>query len=224
MKLNEKTLAILNNFKTIQANIVFQKGKVLKTMADAKNVMAEAELDVEISDAFGIYDLGEFLGTLNLVDDPTIVVKDEYALIESSSGRSKIKYFFAAPDLLTYPTKNITMPPCEVVFTLDESTLQKLKKAASTLGHENLLITKSDNALELIVCDPSNPTSNVFTMVAACDKMDLENFKFVFNMNNFKLISGDYEVSISSKLISNFKHKTENVQYWIAVEKSSEVG
>lgn len=224
MKLNEKTLAILNNFKTIQANIVFQKGKVLKTMADAKNVMAEAELDVEISDAFGIYDLGEFLGTLNLVDDPTIVVKDEYALIESSSGRSKIKYFFAAPDLLTYPTKNITMPPCEVVFTLDENTLQKLKKAASTLGHENLLITKSDNALELIVCDPSNPTSNVFTMVAACDKMDLENFKFVFNMNNFKLISGDYEVSISSKLISNFKHKTENVQYWIAVEKSSEVG
>ena len=36
-----------------------------------------------------------------------------------------------------------------------------------------------------------------------------------------KILPGDYDVTISSKLISNFKHKDLNVQYWIALEKTS---
>ena len=36
-----------------------------------------------------------------------------------------------------------------------------------------------------------------------------------------KILPGDYEVSISSKLISNFKHKEYDLQYWIALEKTS---
>jgi hypothetical protein len=35
------------------------------------------------------------------------------------------------------------------------------------------------------------------------------------------MISGAYEVKISSKGISNFKHKTLNLQYWIATETGS---
>ena len=38
------------------------------------------------------------------------------------------------------------------------------------------------------------------------------------------ILSGDYDVKISSKLISHFIHKTSNVQYWIALEKSSTYG
>ena len=36
------------------------------------------------------------------------------------------------------------------------------------------------------------------------------------------MMGGDYEVSISTKLISSFKQT--NVEYWIALEKSSTYG
>lgn len=221
MQLSEQTLEVLNNFKTIQPNIVFREGSVLKTMADAKNVMASADIDIGIPSEFGIYDLSEFLATLNLVDSPVLDLKKDHALVRSTSGRSRIKYYFSDPDMLTSPAKDIKMPSTEVSFMLDVDTLSKLKKAAATLGHEMLTITPSDGALELSVCDIENSTSNAFSIdVAGQFEGD---FRFVMNMNNLKLMMTDYDVTISKKLISNFISRDPNtpVQYWVALEKSS---
>ena len=41
---------------------------------------------------------------------------------------------------------------------------------------------------------------------------------------NLKIIQGDYDVEISSKLITRFAHKEMNVQYLIALEKTSTYG
>jgi len=43
----------------------------------------------------------------------------------------------------------------------------------------------------------------------------------VFKIENMKLLSGSYQVGISSKGIAHFKSKGLNVQYWIATESSS---
>jgi hypothetical protein len=229
MELSEQTINVLNNFKTIQANVVFREGNTINTMSSAKNIMAEAKLDIDIPSEFGIYDLNEFLGTLNLVDSPKLDLKDEYALIQSTSGRSRIKYYFAAPELLIHPTKTIKMPSTEVKFKLDEATLSRLKRAAATLGHETLEITPdrsgnelSQNVLNLRVCDIENSTSNDFSIDVASDDFEGD-FKFHISLNNLKLMAVDYEVSISKKLISNFNSLDPNVpiQYWIALEKTS---
>ena len=49
-------------------------------------------------------------------------------------------------------------------------------------------------------------------------------FKFVINIANLKLLPGDYFVSISSKLISNWSNVSRStpVNYFIALEKTSE--
>jgi len=49
-------------------------------------------------------------------------------------------------------------------------------------------------------------------------------FNFILNIGNLKMLPGDYEVQISSKLISQFSNKDINVKYWIALEKSSTFG
>ena len=49
-------------------------------------------------------------------------------------------------------------------------------------------------------------------------------FKFILDIENLKILPGDYEVNISSKLISHFNNKEKNVQYWIALEKTSNYG
>ncbi len=46
-------------------------------------------------------------------------------------------------------------------------------------------------------------------------------FQFFFKVENLKLLPGSYDVSISSKNISHFKSKTDNVEYWIALEPES---
>ena len=45
-----------------------------------------------------------------------------------------------------------------------------------------------------------------------------------FKRENLKIIPGDYTVSISSKGISHFKNKAENLEYWIALEPDSKYG
>ena len=51
---------------------------------------------------------------------------------------------------------------------------------------------------------------------------DITNYDFQFLISNLKLVPGDYEVSVSSKLISHWKCINNNpVEYWIALEKSS---
>lgn len=223
MELSENTLSVLRNFSSINQNVMFREGNVLKTISEARNVLAAATLDVEFPQDFGIYDLNEFIGVLGLVDSPRLKFEDEYVVVGDSSGRSKIKYFFSPEETLTAPTKDINMPAADVKFTLDNETLNKVKRAASALGHNEVSIQGKDGVLSLTVVENGNATSNAFS-IDIDGEFGSEDFNFVLSIANLKIIPGDYDVEISSKLISNFKHKESNVQYWIALEKSSTFG
>ena len=99
------------------------------------------------------------------------------------------------------------MPEPDVSFVLEDSTFNKIKNAASALGHSEMSIGGNKELLTLSVADNQNVTSNKFSIdVDGTSKSD--NFNFVINIPNMKILPGDYEVSISSKLISNFKIPT----------------
>ena len=223
MELNEKTLEILRNFATINQNILVKQGKTLRTISEARNVLAKAEIEEEFPLDFGVYNLNEFIGALSLVDKPNLSFKENYVEIGDSSGRSKIKYFFASQDTLTYSEKDITMPDAEVKFSLDESTIKRLKNAASTLGHKELIITGNNNLINLSVSDSQNSTANSYT-IDVDGTYESEMFKFILDIENLKILNGSYDVNISSKLISNLINKYTNIQYWIALEKTSNYG
>ena len=125
--------------------------------------------------------------------------------------------------MLTTPTKDVKMPPADVSFILDQDTLGRIKRAASTLGHSELSITGKDGVLSLSVVDSQNATSNAFS-IDVSGEFAGDNFNFVFNIANLKMIPGDYEVGISSKLISHFVNKEMGIEYWIALEKTSTFG
>tara|TARA_B100001250_G_C19677828_1_gene734461 strand:+ start:119 stop:799 length:681 start_codon:yes stop_codon:yes gene_type:complete len=222
MEFSEDTMTILRNFSGINQNIIIKQGNVLKTVSEAKNILASATISEEIPQDFGIYDLSEFIGVLSLVDTPNLNFETkDYVMISDSSGRSKIKYFFSSEETLTAPSKDITMPECEVKFQLDNDVLNKLKKACSTLGHNEVSITNENNIIKLSVVDPQNSTSNVFSIDVDGEYPEGSTFNFMLNINNLKIIPGNYDVEISSKLISQFSNPESNVKYWIAVEKSS---
>ena len=160
----------------------------------------------------------------NLVDKPNLSFEDEYLTISDSTGRSKIKYFYSSMDTLTTPSKDINMPEAEVTFKLESAVLDKIKRAASTLGHSEVSITDSGGSINISVVDTKNPTSNVFSIDIAGEYPENTKFNFILNISNLKIIPDDYEVKMSSKLITQFFNPRMKVSYWIALEKSSTFG
>jgi hypothetical protein len=224
MELCDNTLQVLKNFSGINQNIMIRAGNTLKTISEARNVLATAVVDEEFPQDFGVYDLNEFIGVLGLVDTPRLKFDEQHVTIGDSTGRSKVKYFFSSEDTLTTPSKDINMPEPDVSFVLTNDTLNKLRKAASALGHNEVSITGKDGVLSLSVVDSQNSTSNTFSIdIDGEFKSDVV-FNFVMTIGNLKILPGDYEVQISSKLITQFKHKELNVRYWIALEKTSTFG
>ena len=224
MELSENTLQILRNFSGINQNLLIKPGSNIKTISEARNVVATADVTESFEKDFGIYDLNEFIGVMGLVDTPTLKFEDDFVTVFDSSGRSKVKYFYAAEETLTSPAKDVNMPDGDVKFTLDNDTLNKLKKAASTLGHNEVSIKANDGILSLSIVENQNATSNAFSIDIDGEFKQDAVFNFILSISNLKILPGDYDVEISSKLITQFKHKEMPLTYWIALEKSSTYG
>ncbi len=224
MELSDKTLTVLKNYASINPNIVFSEGQNLKTISVARNVMSQTSIEEIMPNNFGIYDLNEFLSVLALVDKPNLSFAEHYVNVGDSTGRSKIKYYYTDRDMLTTPTKDIIMPEADVTFTLDIDTLSKVKRAASVLGHSEISITPASGAVRLSVIDSKDATSNAFSIDVEGTYDSETPFNFIMNVNNLKVVNEDFTVRMSKKLISQFKSQQSEIEYFIALEKTSKYG
>ena len=220
VSISNDTLSVLRNFSSINPNVVLKPGQEVKTISEAKNILAVAEIAEDFPTEMGIYDLNEFLSVVNLVNDPKLNFGDNH--VDIVGGNSKVKYFFSDSSILTTPQKDITMPDCEVEVSFTDDTLSQIRKAASALGHSEMSITATDEGVNIKVFDSKDSSANIYNIQLANDAGYTEGqFEFVIDINNLKLLDGDYEVKISSKLISEWKNTTQAVRYYIALEKNS---
>ena len=220
MNLSTDTLAILKNFSEINNNILFKPGSKLNTISAMKNVLAEATITEKFESEFGIYDLTEFLRTLELFEKPAVKINGaNYATISDEKSKQLIKYFFADKSVLVSPSKGINMPDKTVAFTLKKDDFSKVQKAATTLNLPDIAIKGNGKVISFVATDKKNKSSNDYSLnVGETDKT----FTAYFKAENFKMISDDYDVAISKQKISNFINRNKPVQYWIALEPDSE--
>ena len=223
MNLSNDTLNVLKNFASINPNIVFQPGQQLKTISESKTIMARADIVEDMPKEFGIYDLNEFLSVYNLVDTPTLTFEDKSVLINGANNQV-VRYFFSEIEILTTPQKDIQMPDAELGFTLTDDVLNQIRKAAAVLGHTELSLTGDNGVITASVVDTKDSTSNSFSYELDRDNACKESFNFIVSIPNLKLLPGDYFVSISSKLISNWTNNNYPIEYFIALEKNSSFG
>ena len=221
MKLSEKTLTVLKNFAGINNSILVKQGTQLRTMSVAKNILAEAEIEEDFPRQFGVYDLNQFLNGLSLHQDPEMDFSEE-SYLTIREGRRKVKYFFADPQvIISPPDKQITLPSEDVHFELESGALDKLLKAAAVYQLPDLCVVGEAGVVKLVVRDKKNDTSNSYSVdVGETDK----EFSFNFKVENIKIITGSYDVVVSSKLLSEFKNSTYNLKYYIALEPDSTFG
>ena len=219
LTLSDSTMTLLKNFSNINQSLLFKQGQSLRTISVMKNILAEATIEEELPQDFGIYDLNQFLNGMSLHNDPELDFgkSDSYVVIRE--GKSRSKYFFADPNvIITPPDKTLTLPTEDVAFVLNTQNLDRLLKAAAVYQLPDLSAVGSNGVVKLLVRDKNNDTSNDFSMIVGeTDKT----FEFNFKVENIKLIPGSYEVIVSKSGLSKFMSRDRDLTYFIALEPDS---
>ena len=221
MKLSNETVAVLKNFSTINQNLVIKSGNSISTMSAMKNIVAKAEVSETFPRDFAIYDLNEFLAALSLFDNPDLDFKDDFVVITEDG--STLKYWYSDPSVVTTPSKEVTMPSCEVSFSLSSNILSDIQKAAAVIGVPDMVLTNGKTGgADLKVTDKKNDTANDYSISFDTNSDDKDvNYSFWFKVENLRLLPATYDVEVSSKKISHFKNTNVDIEYWIALEPES---
>ena len=222
MKLSNETVSILKNFATINQNLMVKEGSSLATMSAMRNIVAISTVKETWPTDFAIYDLNEFLAALSLFEKPDLEFRDDFVIM-SEDGRI-LKYWFSDSSVVTTPSKEIVMPECEVSFSLENSLLSNVQKAAAVIGVPDMVLEGMNRGIALLkVTDKKNATANDYAVKIDVNNDDGKNlpYKFWFKVENLKLLSGAYDVGVSSKNISHFVNKNVDIRYWIALEPES---
>ena len=221
MSISTDTISKLKNFANINANLVYTGDGKLKTISEAKNILATTDISENWGVEFGIYDLNEFLATLSLFNNPDLDFQDDYVVLSEEGSGRKARYWYSDPSVVTTLTKEITMPNPDITFSLSSEELSDVTKAAAVIGAPDMCLDSSG----LKVTDKKNDTANDYSLPIVQKGSEVVDYKFWFKVENLKILPGTYDVSVSSKNISKFSHANGvNIEYFIALEPESNYG
>ena len=223
MKISTKTLDILKNFSEINQSIVIKSGNNIKTVNPLKNILAKAEVEEDFPQDFAIYQLNEFIGLLSVLNEPDLTFNEKTFTVSTKEEKGDYKY--ADPTFIVQPPeKGISMPECDINFELTIDTYRHLNKMATILQLHDMQIKgcPKSNKVYMILTNKNDTASNTHSRIVGDSAS--KSFNVYIKRENLKIIPGDYKVSISSEGVSHFKHTTENLEYWIALEPDSNYG
>lgn len=215
MKLSNETLSVLKNFANINPGIEFKTGNKLSTISATKTVLAKAGVKDQFPEDFCIYDLNQFLSVQSLYKDGEIDFDEKHVIFKV--GRKKLNYRKTVKTMIvTPPDKDLALPSIDCSFTLKEEDLTSVLKTASILQSPNISISSDGEKIYITACDIKDNSAHIDSTEVADGNG--KKFKAIFLTENFKMISGSYEIQISAKGLSHFKNTKEDMQYWIAIE------
>lgn len=218
MLLSEQTVSVLKNFNSINNGLFFKKGNVLRTVNGGKTIMAEAVIDEEIPSDFGIHELSQLLSIISLhKTPPELIVNGNNLVVKGTDGKSKITYRCCSAEMIKMPPdKKLELPSKDLTFTLESSDLDWIVKSSSVLSAPNIFVASKDGKLQLGAYDSQNDSAHT-------DTVTLQDYTgsplFVtFKTENWKMVPGTYDVTLSTKGMAHFQHTERKIQYWLALE------
>lgn len=217
MKISPTTIAILKNLASINGSILIRSGNKLSTISPAKNIFCSTTISETFPTQFAIYDLNQFLGAASLFEEPEFDFQDKFVRI--FSGKKSIRYLYADESMITSPSKEMKMPAIDVEFMISDKQLAEIQKAAGVLQAPDICVVGDGNTVSLVACDSKNSSAPAYSVDLGITTDN--NYNLVFKAENLKLMSGDYNIQVSSKGIGRFFNDKLNIEYFIAVETHS---
>lgn len=222
MKLSDNTIAVLKNFGNINSGIFLKKGKTLSTVSAHKNILAKATITDEISDEFGIYDLNEFLSVISLYkNDLDVQLQSKDLVISGLKGRSKTTYRTCDKTMIVSPPeKELQMPEPEISISLTETDFKWILDNANVLGSPQIAIQSDGETVKVMTLDTANDAAH--TQSLEIDVKSTGKYRMIFKTENIqKVLSGPYDLKVSSKGIAHFKNTKFPIEYFITTEVGS---
>lgn len=222
MKLSDNTLTVLKNFGSINSGLFFKKGKVLRTVSNGKNILAKATIPDEIPSDFGIYDINEFLSVVSLhKNDLELEFDSKDIIISALKGRSKTNYRSCEQTMIVSPPeKELQMPDPEISISLSDSDFKLILDSANVLGSPHIAIESDGSVVKIITFDATNNAAH--TQSLELDVKTKEKYRMIFKTENIqKVLSGAYDLKVSSKGIAHFKNTKFPIEYFITTEVGS---
>jgi hypothetical protein len=216
--LSNQTKEVLKNYSTINGSILIREGSQLKTINVGENLISQYDCSEVFPQTFAIYDLNQFLAGLSLFQNPVLEFNNAEYLTIRGDGRSA-KYYFSDPEitLKTAPDRKVNFPGADIEFSITSSELEALRKAANVYGIPDLVFKSfAGGTVSLNLCDRENETSNVYAQEILGDNTG--EYELTMKMEHVNLVPGNYDVKISSKLITEWKHSSLPLVYYIALE------
>tara|TARA_R110002012_G_scaffold29959_3_gene91649 strand:- start:618 stop:1181 length:564 start_codon:yes stop_codon:yes gene_type:complete len=182
-----------------------------------KNILAEVDIDEEFSRDVAIYDLNQFLNCLSLIPGAEVNLDSNSIVI--TDGTNSIEYRYSDPSVISAPPeKELKLPSEDVEVILTEDHLDTVKKAAAVLQIPDVTLLGDGSKIYLTVRDKKNSGSNSYKIeVGESDAT----FQFNLKVENLKLLTGDYDVVLSSKNLARFESHSRPLVYFIALEPDS---
>lgn len=219
MKLSAQTLSILRNFASIEQTMFFRAGNVVSTQTE--KIYARATIEETIPEEFAVSELSRLLSVISLLEDPDIDV-DSRRLIISNSNDS-VTFPCADPRFVNQPPEDgVKISTFEVEFNLTASQLAKLSKSLSVIGASHVIIRGADGDITVEAASlqrgSEEPTGMAYRTVIG---KTTQSFKMTFLSETFRMLQGDYKVSISRRKVVRFL--TDRLEYWIVAESKNSV-
>jgi hypothetical protein len=222
MKLSEQTLTVLKNFTTINQGLSIKSGNTIRTISKQQNVLARATVPDSFSADAVIFDLNRFLGVVTSLDNPDVDINATEKKIVIKSGAYKTVYGLSDESMIVAPpAKDLKVENAEVNFSLTKDSFNQVMKLSGIMDLPNIAVVGDGKKITFQTSNVKDNESDTFS-VEVGDTTD--NFRFIFNTENLKMIPGNYDVAISSKGIAHFKNTSGPVEYWVATEAGSSYG
>jgi hypothetical protein len=201
MKLTEQTTAILKNFSSINNSIKFQAGNEIRSVTQGGEMVAVAKVAEEFPQDFAIYDLSRFIACANLLDQPSLEFHDNFVMMQGENN--SIRYGYTDPSLFDGANYQKAYAIDDVFADLEitQLRLQKIRQAASVIGSPNISVIGDGKTISLIAHDLRNKSADRYKVVI---KESDAKFSVNYRLEDFKMISDDYDLQISNGIITKF--------------------
>ncbi|CAM0045521.1 DNA polymerase processivity factor [Vibrio phage F86] len=219
MKLNKSTIEVLKNFAGINNGMVIHAGTRLRTQDNLNKQIAYADIEDTFPAEFAVYDLGEFLSALNLLDNAELDFQEKYVVVTGDGG-TKLTFQYANAEFVTEAPENVNFPTDlagGAEFDLKGEDLQRVKKASATLGLSDICVRTDagSDKITLSATDAQGSSKHKFEINVGTAAADTK-YEFFFKAERLNIVDQDYHVSIHPAGISRFVGVS--LEYFIAIE------
>lgn len=222
-KYTEEEMQVLKSFASINDNMIIYPDKFVSIGTEQSLVgiyRFEKPYDYE---AFGIFDLNQFLSLIGLFKGYQLSLSKDNKSVKVISDTKEVKYNLTPNEMIKQKdtdklVKNFKALDKQLDFILTSEELSTLKKINSVLKPERIYLesVEESDLVKLTATDRLQESTNPYITSIKNPKVNgLYKTVMYFNMQEMKLLEGEYHVQVSTKGISRWINQPFGVVYYI---------